>query len=65
MPEDGYNLTKLAYSLPEVGELLGLGTTMIYSLAKKHKLRVVRVGRRRMVLAPDLTAFLNELRNQT
>jgi excisionase family DNA binding protein len=61
MPENGYQLTKLLYSIPEVGEQLGIAQSTIYTLIRERKLKAVRVGRRTMVKAPDLTAFLDAL----
>ena len=51
----------LAYRIPEVCNLTGLGRTSIYAAIKSGELIARRWRRRTVVLAADLQAFLNNL----
>ena len=49
---------QLAYRPEQVGELLGLGRTMVYQLVREGKLHSIKVGRTRLIPAAALDAFL-------
>jgi excisionase family DNA binding protein len=51
----------LAYSIPQVCKLTGLGRTTIYAAIKCHHLIARRYGRRTVVLEQDLRRFLDGL----
>jgi excisionase family DNA binding protein len=52
---------KLAYAIAELPELVSLGRSHIYEEIRAGKLRTVKVGRRTLVLAEDLRAWLLSL----
>lgn len=51
-------LTKLAYSLDEVAELSGRCRSSLYELIDKGALRAVKSGRRTLIMASDLQAWM-------
>jgi excisionase family DNA binding protein len=59
VPQDLESLR--AYSIAEVCRLTSLGRTSIYAAIKSGELIAHRWGRRTVVLAADLRAFLNNL----
>jgi excisionase family DNA binding protein len=54
-------ICRLAYSIDEVGRATGLGRSTIYMAIAAGKLRAVKLGRRRLVRAEDLNAFVDSL----
>lgn len=50
---------RLSYSIGEVAELTGLGRTTLYQLIGQGELPSCKVGRRRLIRAADLEAFLD------
>ncbi len=54
-------LTKAAYSLAEFAELVSLGRSKVYQEIRAGRLRIVKAGRRSLVTAVDLMAWLNGL----
>lgn len=53
------HIEKLSFTIPEVAQVSGLGRTSIYDAIKTGALKSVRVCGRRLVLRPDLEAFLS------
>ncbi|MDR3110569.1 MAG: helix-turn-helix domain-containing protein [Planctomycetaceae bacterium] len=51
---------KLAYSMREVSNLLGLSVRTVFSLTKKNELPHVRVGKRVLYPVDRLKAFLSQ-----
>ena len=51
-------LTKLAYSLDEVADLSGRCRSSLYELIDKGELRAVKSGRRTLIMASDLQAWM-------
>lgn len=49
---------KLAYSIAETCEALGLGKTTIYRLISEKQLANLRIGARRLVTATSINALL-------
>jgi len=60
-PRD-FGLTKAAYSVSEVLELLSIGRTSLYAAVKRRELTPVKFGRKTLFYASDLAAFLARLR---
>lgn len=60
-----YNLTKPAYSISEIINMLPIGRTKINEAIKDGSLRVTRNGKKRMLLAPDIVVFLEKLRKRS
>lgn len=62
---DGGIPRRVAYSVPEVAELLG-GVTerYVWTLLSRNELTSVKIGGRRLVPADDLTAFVEKLKEQ-
>lgn len=58
MHPSAYNITKIAYSVNELREVVPLGRTRIYELVAAGLLKATKVGRRTMFLAPDVVALL-------
>jgi len=52
---------RVAYSVPETMLALGLCRDSVYKLIRERKLPAKKVGRRTIVLASDLQAFLEAL----
>jgi len=52
---------RLAYSLAEAAERLGIGRTLAYEAAKRGELPVCRIGRRMVVPRAALLRLLGEL----
>lgn len=53
---------KLAYSVDEAAELLGIGRTLAYDLIRDGRLHSLKLGQRRLVAKADLVAFVESLR---
>lgn len=49
---------KLAYGLNEINGLLGIGRSTLYAEIKAGRLRLTKIGRRSLVLADDLAAYI-------
>jgi excisionase family DNA binding protein len=49
---------KRAYTIKEVGTLIGISRTMIYHAIKIKELRAVKCGHRTMIRAQDLQAWI-------
>lgn len=54
-------IPQLAYSIPELLEMIRLGRTRTYELINSGALPARKVGRRTLVLHEDLQAFLRNL----
>ena len=54
---------KRAYSIPEVCRTASIGRTRLYSEISEGRLRAVKVGRRTLIRAEDLDAWLRSLGN--
>jgi excisionase family DNA binding protein len=52
---------KPAYSIPEVLRLVPVGRSTIYREIKARRLKVSKVGRRTIIRADDLEAWLKRL----
>ncbi len=52
---------KLVYSVPEAKKALGIGNTKFYDLLKDGALRSRKIGRRTVIAADDLHAFIAAL----
>ncbi len=53
--------TPLAYSVAQASKLAGVGRSHLYEEIKAGRLPVRKAGRRTLVLASDLSAWLAEL----
>jgi hypothetical protein len=58
MPEQ---VSKLAYSIPELSEMSGVGRSFLYEEIKARRLIVTKAGRRSIVLHGDALAWLSSL----
>jgi excisionase family DNA binding protein len=52
---------KMAYSVQEAAEQLGIGRTLAYELIREGRLPSIKLGNRRLVPHSDLVAFLEDL----
>ncbi|UDY35687.1 excisionase family DNA-binding protein [Dermatobacter hominis] len=55
-------LRKMLFSMQEGWESTGLGRTTFLHLVREGRIETVRVGRRRMVTADALEAFVDSLK---
>jgi excisionase family DNA binding protein len=62
MTDSSTRLTKFAYGLDEVSELIGLGRSTLYLEVRAGRLRLAKVGKTSIVLAEDLAEFIAGLR---
>ena len=58
-------LPKLAYSVAEFCELVGLGRTGAFKEIKEQRLRAVKAGRRTLIPAEEVQAWLERLHPAT
>lgn len=49
---------KLSVTIPEAGEMLGLGRSTLYRLINEGQLKPKKVGKRTLFLVSDLKAFI-------
>lgn len=52
---------RLAYSVDEAADMIGISRRSIYELLRSGQLRSVKIGARRLVRRSDLDTFLEEL----
>ena len=52
---------KLAYSIAELPAIVSLGRSHIYEEIRSGRLRTIKAGRRTLVLAEDLRAWLQSM----
>ena len=50
------------FALTEVADILGVSRWQVYQLLNSQQLKSVKIGRRRLVTASDLTQFIESLR---
>ena len=50
---------KIAYSIKEVSNLVGISRSTLYVLIRKKELRTVKRGKRTLVLAPDFRSWVS------
>lgn len=55
--------TRLAYSISEACKLTSVGRTTLYAAIKTGDLKIHKVGRRTLVTASDLSAWLDAHRS--
>jgi Helix-turn-helix domain len=60
-----FGLTKAAYSVNETLDLLSLGRTSLYKLVTRGILSPAKLGKKTLFCAPDIAAFLVNLRAAT
>lgn len=58
------NLTRPAYSVNELLEILPMGRTSLYSAIKNGSLKATKYGKSTWFLAPDIAEFLSSLRSK-
>jgi excisionase family DNA binding protein len=58
-----FGLVKATYSVREVAELLSIGRTSLYAAVRRGELQRIKLGKRTLFCATDLTAFLARLRS--
>lgn len=49
---------KMAYSISEAQKVLSIGRTSLYAQIKMGRLRATKLGRKTLILAKDLDAFV-------
>ena len=59
------NLSKLAYSVNEVLEILPIKKTSLYKTINQGKLRATKLGKKTLFLANDVSDFLDSLPSMT
>lgn len=58
------NIEKAAFSIDDAARALSIGRTSLYQQVKVGRLRTIKCGRRTLVLARDIDAFLNRLQQE-
>ena len=61
---NAFGLTKAAYSVNETCTLLSISRSSLYGLIDAGKLRPMKLGKKTLLGADDLTALLHSLRKQ-
>lgn len=56
-------MKQLSFSIEETITLTGLGKTKLYELIKSGELKAKKLGKRTLILKPDLKDFLSRLKN--
>jgi excisionase family DNA binding protein len=62
---DTQRLPKLAYSIHEFAQAVGIGRTQVFQEIKTGRLRAAKVGRRTIITAEAMTAWLASLNAAT
>lgn len=57
----GNPLTKLAYSIAEFCQLVGLGRTGTFKEIRLQRLKAIKVGRRTLIPAAEVLAWLERM----
>ena len=57
-----FGLVRVAYSVNETLNLLSIGRTTFYELVDRGDLRITKLGRKSLIYAIDIAAFLTRLR---
>jgi excisionase family DNA binding protein len=57
-----FGLVKAAYTVREALELLSIGRTSLYEAVKRGDLKLVKFGKKTLVYAADMAAFLARLK---
>jgi excisionase family DNA binding protein len=58
-----FGLVKAAYTVNETLELLSIGRTSLYEAVKRGELRLVKFGKKTLIFATDIAAFLSRLQD--
>lgn len=59
-----YGLTRAAYDLPGLTAVTPIGRSKLYEEMQRGALRATKCGKRTLFLAPDVAAYLDQLRTQ-
>lgn len=57
-------MNRRAYSIDEFGDAYGPKRSLTYKLLNEGKLKAVKVGKKRLILADDAEAWLASLKNE-
>jgi excisionase family DNA binding protein len=60
-PQD-YGLVRAAYSVNETLHLLSIGRTTFYQLVERGDFTLAKIGKKSLVYAVDIAAFLSKLK---
>ena len=52
------------FTVNEIGDRLRVSRWQVYALINRRQLKTIRIGRRRLIAEPDLTALIKELRDE-
>lgn len=58
---NNYNLTKPAYSIAEILEIIPLGRTKLHAEINNGNLKASKLGKRTVFLVPDIIKYLESL----
>lgn len=65
LARDNGQVEKLAYSVPEAAAMSGLSKDYVWKLVASGDLSSIKAGKRRLIRAEDLRAFLEERRKKS
>lgn len=54
-------MSKLAYTVNETLDLLSIGRTKFYAEVKEGRIKTAKVGKKTLVLASEIQAFLDRI----
>lgn len=57
-------MEKLAYSVNESAEVLGIGRTLLFELIREGRIPSVKLGHRRLIPRSDLEEFVQSLQRE-
>ena len=61
MDKDKPHPPKIGYSMKEAASVSGVGRTTLYTALRRHELRSVKKGARRIILHRDLQRWLEDM----
>jgi excisionase family DNA binding protein len=59
--QDRTNVLPICYSVPDAATAIGISTARLYMYMKNGALQFFKLGKRTLIRAEDLTAFLDRL----
>lgn len=58
--KEGYVMEKLTLSIPEAAQVLGISKSLMYRFANSGRIRVIKIGNRKLIPKKEIEKFLYE-----
>ncbi len=58
MTSEVSGIPQKALSIREAHQVMGVGKTTLYAILSRNELQTIRIGRRRLILASSIDAFI-------